>query len=275
MPPDPRLTTARYYDQQDLSYINQDVAFYRARLPGREARVLELGCGTGRVLAPLAADCAHIHGVDLSEAMLAVCQEKVAVAGLPAGRVRLTQADITRLDLGERFDLITAPFRVFQNLESDAQVDGFFETVRRHLAPGLPRPAQGSGLSDPQRGGRALLNAFNPRAGPDEMRARWLARAREVLGWEKPYGAGRLAHFERIAGVHPERLIVYPVLIYRYFEGESLVDEAVLEIAMRAYYPDEFTRLIEAHGFRVLERWGGYAGEAYGQGPELVVEFAA
>lgn len=256
---DLRAATARYYDQQDLSYINHDVAFYRARLPGREARVLELGCGTGRVLVPLAADCAHIHGIDLSEAMLAVCHEKVDTAGLPAARVRLTQGDITQLDLGERFDLITAPFRVFQNLARDAQVDGFFETVRRHLAPS----------------GRAILNAFNPLAGPDEMRARWLAQPGEVQRWETPCGAGRLALFERIAGVHPERLIVYPVLIYRYFEAEALVDEAVLEIAMRAYYPDEFTRLIEAHGFRVFARWGGYAGEAYGQGPELVVEFAA
>ncbi len=64
------------------------------------------------------------------------------------------------------------------------------------------------------------------------------------------------------------------MLIYRYYEEDRLVDEAVLEIAMRAYYPAEFTALIEAHGFRVLERWGGYAGEAYGAGPELVVEFA-
>jgi SAM-dependent methyltransferase len=259
MPSDPRLATARYYDQQDLSYLNQDVAFYRARLPGPQARVLELGCGTGRVLVPLAADCAYLHGVDLSEAMLAVCREKLEAAGLPAGRVRLTLGDITRLDLSERFDLITAPFRVFQNLESDAQVDGFFETVRRHLAPR----------------GRAILNAFNPRAGPAEMRARWLAQSGEVMGWEKPFRTGRLVHLERIAGVHPERLIVYPVLIYRYYEGDTLVDEATLEITMRAYYPDEFARLIESHGFRVRQRWGDYVGEAYGQGPELVVEFAA
>jgi ubiquinone/menaquinone biosynthesis C-methylase UbiE len=197
--------------------------------------------------------------VDHSEGMLAVCQEKVDAAGLPAGRVRLTAGDITRLDLGEAFDLITAPFRVFQNLETDTQVDGFFDGVRRHLAPE----------------GRAILNAFNPLDGPQAMRARWLAQSAETQRWEKPFGAGRLAHFERIAGVHPERLIVYPVLTYRYYEGDALVDEAVLEIAMRAYYPDEFTRLIEDHGFRVRQRWGGYAGEAYGAGPELVVEFTA
>ena len=35
-----------------------------------------------------------------------------------------------------------------------------------------------------------------------------------------------------------------------------------------------FVCLIEAHGFAVAGRWGGYAGEPYGEGPELVVQFA-
>ena len=52
-----------------------------------------------------------------------------------------------------------------------------------------------------------------------------------------------------------------------------MVDEAVLKIPMRCYYPDEFSTLITEHGFRIIDRWGGYAGEAYGVGPELVVRF--
>jgi hypothetical protein len=51
------------------------------------------------------------------------------------------------------------------------------------------------------------------------------------------------------------------------------VDEVVLKIAMRCYYPEEFEQLITRQGFRVLRRWGGYEGEVYGQGPELVVQF--
>ena len=41
-----------------------------------------------------------------------------------------------------------------------------------------------------------------------------------------------------------------------------MVDEAVLKIPMRCYYPDEFSTLITEHGFRIIDRWGGYAGEA-------------
>jgi len=44
--------------------------------------------------------------------------------------------DITEINLGKTFDLVTAPFRVFQNLETDVEIDEFFETVRKHLSPG-------------------------------------------------------------------------------------------------------------------------------------------
>ena len=42
---------------------------------------------------------------------------------------------------------------------------------------------------------------------------------------------------------------------------------------MRCYYPDEFEDLVRSQGFEVLDRWGGYAGEAYGQGGELILAF--
>jgi hypothetical protein len=51
------------------------------------------------------------------------------------------------------------------------------------------------------------------------------------------------------------------------------VDEAVLKIAMRCYYPEKFVQLIVNQGFRVCQQWGGYEGEPYGQGSELVVQF--
>jgi hypothetical protein len=70
-----------------------------------------------------------------------------------------------------------------------------------------------------------------------------------------------------------EKLILYPELIYRRYRTDELVDEAVLKISMRCYYPEELLSLITGHGFRVVDKCGGYAGERYGVGPELIVEF--
>ena len=75
--------------------------------------------------------------------------------------------------------------------------------------------------------------------------------------------------------MNAERFILYPEIIYRYYEGEELHDETVLKIAMRCYYPEQFEQRILDHGFQIINRWGGYQGEAYGEGPELILQFTA
>ena len=258
MKPDIRQAVARFYDFQPSPFADQDIPFYLSQLPKSNCRVLELGCGTGRVLIPLAGACEYIQGVDISASMIAICQEKLAQQDIPAQRARAEVGDMTRLDLKRTFDLIIAPFRAFQNLETDEELEGFFQTVRQHLSDD----------------GRCILNVFRPFADEPTLRKVWAERTADQQRWEHPLGKGRLIGYDRIAGVHPQKLVVYPVLSYRYYEGEDLKDEADTHIAMRCYYPDEFEDLIAAHGFQVHRKWGGYSGEGYGEGTELVIQFA-
>ena len=251
-----RENAAKYYDIQSIPI--DDVAFYRTRLPSPQAHVMELGCGTGRVLIALAQECTFIHGIDSSPAMLALCREKVNEANFPLGRVQLTEGDIANLYLEQRFDLIIAPFRVLQNLETDAQVTGLMNTIREHLASG----------------GQAILNAFNPSLPPEEMRQTW-CRAEEQIDSESalPDG-GRLVRSHRRPRLQSEPLVFYPELLYRHYGASgNLEEEAVLPIAMRCWYPAELEQLVTAHGFRITHRWGGYQGELWGEGPELVIQF--
>lgn len=246
---------ARYYD---ISPENpDDLPFYVRKVSSPHARVLELGCGTGRVLVPLAEECSRIVGVDVSEAMLALCRRKLADRQLPASRAEVRQADITDVALGEAFDLILAPFRVFQTLATDREVRGYFTTVRSHLSPG----------------GSAILTVFRPSLDPERMRREWVTD-RERFRWEVPYPGGRVTLHDRRARMDGERLILYPELVYRRYEQDRLIDEAVLSFPMRCYYPEELLRLIADHGFQPVNAWGGYAGEPYGEGPELIVEFS-
>lgn len=252
---DRRADAASYYDLSPNR--PDDLPFYVERLPSAAARVLELGCGTGRVAVPLALRCASVHGLDRSEAMVRIARAKVADAGLE-DRVRIGVADISSFELPARFDYVIAPYRVLQNLETDAEVEGLFRCIRAHLDPG----------------GRCILNAFRPNRDPDAMRAEWVSEE-EHLAWEVETSEGRVACYDRRARIDPERLVLYPELVYRRFEGDEVVEEAVLEIAMRCYYPEELLALVESHGFVVRRAWGGYHGEAYGEGDELVVEFGA
>ena len=251
---DIREAAAQFYDRNPD--MPDDLPFYLQRIPSPSAAILELGCGTGRVTLPLIAHCGYIHGLDLSPAMIDICRQKLALANWPAERVQVEGGDITDFNLGRRFDLIIAPFRVLQNLETDAQVDGLFACLQRHLAPG----------------GTCILNVFRPNCDPPELRQRWQNND-EFLDWEIPLEGGRLACYTRRAGIDVEKLVLYPELIYRLYAGGALQEERLLKICMRCYYPDEFASLIEKHGFEISQCWGGYRGEEYGQGSELVVQF--
>jgi len=251
---DIRTEAAKYYDSNP-DIIN-DIPFYQKLMPQPIGSILELGCGTGRVTLALAPHCQYIQGIDISPAMISICREKLLKANIPPTKVQVIEGDITNFDLNKSFDLIIAPFRVLQNLETDQEVDGLFRCIRKHLASN----------------GTCILNVFKPLYTAGEMRKLWDTQE-EKLSWEIPVEGGRLVCYDRKAGIDAEKLILYPELIYRRYEGESLVDESHLKIVMRCYYPDTFEKLIIEHGFVILNRWGGYEGEGYGQGPELAIQF--
>ncbi|MBN2147347.1 MAG: class I SAM-dependent methyltransferase [Anaerolineales bacterium] len=251
---DIRTAAARFYDYNPNA--PNDIPFYLERIPSQEAAVLELGCGTGRVTLALSRECGYIHGIDLSEAMVAICREKLRIAKIGREIARVEVGDISDFELGRRFDLIIAPFRVMQNLETDEEVEEMLGCIRRHLSPG----------------GTAILNVFRPHSPWEVLTEKWVS-VEETLSWKVAVEGGKVTCSDRRPRLDAEQMTLYPELIYRRYKGEVVVEEAVLKILMRCYYAEQFTDLIAKQGFRIVERWGGYAGEVYGEGPELVVQF--
>lgn len=250
---DPRAGTAAYYDL--APDFPRDIPFYLEQVAAT-GTVLELGCGTGRVTVPLARQVQFLHGVDLSPAMVARCRQTLIGAGISSSRAVATVGDITQLDLHREFDCIIAPYRVFQNLATDAEVTGLFDSVRTHLA----------------RGGRCMLNTFRPLADPATLIAKWQTPG-EDLDWELPVEGGVVQCHVRRAGVRTQPLVLFPDLIYRRYRNSRLENEAVSSIAMRCWYPDELLQRIRGEGFELTDKWGGYEGETWGSGPELIVAF--
>ncbi len=101
-----------------------------AELAGRGA-ALELGIGTGRIALPLAERGIRVHGIDLSEAMVARLRAK------PGGRaVGVTIGDFATTRVDGTFTLAYVVFNTIMNLTTqDAQV-ACFRNVAAHLEPG-------------------------------------------------------------------------------------------------------------------------------------------
>jgi SAM-dependent methyltransferase len=248
-----RSLAARFYDYNPN--IPDDILFYINQIRSRDQSILELGCGTGRVLLPLSSHCGYIHGIDKSDTMISICRDKLNIAGIPKTKAQVEVADITSFNLGKKFDLIIAPFRVFQNLETEKEVSGLFKGVRSHL----------------KDNGSCIINVFRPFGSRDEIIRSW-SSPDETIDWEVPYEDGKLACSNRKTRIDITNMILYPELIYRIYQENKLAEEERLQIAMKCYWPEELINLIESYRFRIRAQWGGYNNEEYGKGPELVIE---
>lgn len=103
---------ANIYDGMNTDLT--DLEFYKKWLPkNKDARILELCCGTGRLTLPIAMDGYDISGVDNTSSMLEQAKVKASGAGL---EVKFIEADIRTLDLPEKYDLIFIPFNSIHHL---------------------------------------------------------------------------------------------------------------------------------------------------------------
>jgi SAM-dependent methyltransferase len=127
---------------------NGDVAFFRRLAEAHGKRVLELGCGTGRVTLALAADGFEVTGLDRSPGMLAEGRRKLAsVDWGTAARVQLVEGDMADFDLDRVFDLVVIPARAFAFLLTPEAQRGCLARIAAHLRPG----------------GMLALDVFDPR----------------------------------------------------------------------------------------------------------------
>lgn len=113
-----------------------DRAWYVKRAVELGGPVLELGCGTGRILFALAAEGLQVVGVDNAPAMLARARTRTVLLGADlAQRVELLEADLTSFSLLRQFPTIVAPLNCLMHLLTDEDLLACLARVREHLEP--------------------------------------------------------------------------------------------------------------------------------------------
>lgn len=243
------------YDSVPLYAARGDVSFYVKEAAGVEGPVLELGCGTGRILLPLAREGQAVVGLDSSEQMLARCRAKLRDETPDVrDRVVLYHGDVRSFALGRTYPLIIAPFRVMQQLVTIEDQIKIVDCVARHLMPG----------------GRFIFDVFNPNFSalvrtdgveredtpeqslPDGRSFRRTARVSRVRWVDQVSDIELIYYVSRIPGGAPERYV-------HAFE-------------MRWYLFAELQHLLARCGFRVQWVYGDFERRALTDGsPEQVV----
>lgn len=121
---------AGFYDQimGDRSDEVERIRGYIKRYLPDAGSLLELGCGTGALLAALASDM-PVTGIDRSAEMLAIAAKQAAAA-------RLIESDMTRFSLGTRYDVVICVFDTINHLTRFDLWCELFDRVREHLVEG-------------------------------------------------------------------------------------------------------------------------------------------
>ena len=224
---------ARLYDRL-FPGGERAVDFYRAEADRQGGCVLELGCGTGHKLIPIASDGHPCMGLELSPDMLAEAQRKADVRGVD---VKWVQGDMREFDLGRTFDLVFIAANSLLHLHEAEDLVGCFRSVRRHLAPEA----------------RLIFDVFHPSV-------RMLAQADGVR-----------RRRDGLSFVDPDRGVVHVDVAETYdaaaqvtrgrwyFSTDSEADFVVAPLEIRSIFPQELPLLLSLGGLRVVERFGDWS----------------
>lgn len=212
---------SRYMDEPFVTATAAEVDFIEELFPlPAAARVLDLGCGTGRHTVALAARGYSVTGVDLSAGMLAEAAAAAAAAGVT---VSLVKADAARFRTADRFDLAVClcegAFGLLGPGDEGAleQPLAILETLREALRPGC-------GFVLTVLNGLRPARAYGPRDVTEGRFDPMTLCERHPLSWVDDAG------------------------------------EHVAEVRERGFVPTELRLLCRLAGLSVMHVWGGTAG---------------
>ena len=238
-------------DEYDLEHVGdeRDVRFWAVLLRRLgAARVLELGCGNGRITLPLAQQepPMQLVGLDMEAAMLEDARRKLADLSPDVGaRVQLRQGDMRTWTATEPFDAVIIPccsiahllalddqLQVWARAFADLKPGGHF--VVDAQMPDLPTLSESQG-----RRPRALVQLDLDREREDD-------------------GARLMRYKVTTYRAHDQRACVH--FLYDRFEPDADATRSVSDFDSHVYFPRELELLFRHAGFEVAARFGDYDG---------------
>ena len=229
----------------DLFPFDKDIPFYLDLASAAGGRVLELACGSGRLLVPLAEAGNSVVGLDSSRPMLARAEERLRRAGPEvAARTSLVEGDMRAFELGERFDLVIIAVRSFAHVQSRLDQQAVLRASARQLRPG----------------GLLAVDLLNPTPS-------WLGEApgsrRQDLAREVSEDKLIVTRTETVVGTDLAAQVRVIRSEYELIDEYGAVRKRIVEWPFRYTYRFEAEHLLERAGFEVEGVYGGYEREDF------------
>ncbi len=233
---------ARFYDYETVSFVN-DIDFYLEHAKKCRGEVLELACGTGRVLIPIAKQGIKITGLDASKEMLKIARQKIVCLGKNVSKhVTLVHDDMRNFSFPQKFSLIFVAFRSFQILLTKKEQIECLMRVRHHLT----------------NNGTFILDLFAPRHD-------LLAQGQRSLYLDKIYDREQDIYITRRAEdrYNPANQILKEDRFYEWTDKKGKFHQQIWSFELSYLFRYEAELLLEKCGFKVEDVFGDFDKSPY------------
>lgn len=223
---------APWYDQQNEM---DDLDFYLQAIEEFGGPVLEPGCGTGRLLIPIAREGFEIYGIDTSGEMRQIAQQKVTRESLTVQEnIHISYGDMREYQFPQRFKTIFFACNTFQHLLTNAEQDQALQCAHRHL----------------DEEGRLLIQA---------TQVKFFEVEPDVI-----YYRGREKHLKQEIDVsysynyELDKQIQHLHLLMDIIEDDLSLKRQKVTVSLRYFFPPELERMLSANGFELEELYGDF-----------------
>jgi ubiquinone/menaquinone biosynthesis C-methylase UbiE len=234
---------ALFYDQFSTG-LPGDVQFYVEEAIKAGSPVLELGCGTGRILIPVAQAGVDIVGFDRAPRMLEITRRKVSeLSQNIQNRIELVEGDMRALMLERQFNLVMIPYRAFLHLLTPEDQKQVLWRIREHLVDG----------------GRLVMNNEDPSL---ETSVREMAHPEPYLGkhsdFVRPDNGNRVIVWNSIR-YNPTTQVHSEDRIFEEVDGDGgVIGRTYTTLVYRDLFRYEAQNLLELCGFEVEALYGDF-----------------
>ena len=239
----PYELSAKYYD--DAYAVKPDLVelpFYVDLAKQIGGPILEMGCGTGRVLLPIARMGIEIHGLDNAPTMLGILRERIQNEPEQVrSQIALHQGDMRQFRGQKKYALVTIPFRPMQHMYTLEDQVTALKTGAFHL----------------DNDGILALDVFFPKfqlmdvgIGEEMLELEWPARSHP----------GRIVrrYFKKDA-VDKIHQVFSATFIFRTYHNETLVSEETERIKLSYYAYPQLKALFRLAGLEAVEEYGSFS----------------
>lgn len=246
-------TIARYYDAEN-EYMTDDLPLYSAWAEQVGSPILDIGCGTGRVMLHLAEEGYDVRGVDTSRQMLERGQRKLKRRVDLAERVQFYEGNALDYAYPEQYALILIPYNGLMHFRTSAEQ----QALLKHLHSALKE--------------EGLLMIDLPNAGET-----FAALDDGAVTLERSFvepESGNLVMQQSVSELDRAEQLQYITWIYDEIGPDRVLRRTVAPLTLRYVFPTELDLLLQLTGFRRIERYGDYDESPFERGCERLIVVA-